>query len=324
VTKATFDLLSLAQQDTTLRQVGSYWIGPCPFCGGTDRFNVKRTTQADLWICRICGNGHYKDAIDYLQLRNGWSFTRASNYVQGDNTGQLPARAMAQAQDNERAAMIDKKLEQFTTQEIWEALHRRMAQEQREWWRAQGIPDDWQDYLKLGYTPDKRYISGLDGQIHTSAAYTIPYFIYPKQFVTLQYRLCDPASPKDRYRFENHLKTSYYLTTPTMPIAPNVIICEGAKKAIVVRTCTHDMKSTTVLGVPSKSDMGGVWQACAGAKDVWIVLDPDATNRAEELASKIGKAARIVELPIKVDEALLRGGLLQDDFANLLRQGIKL
>ena len=57
-----------------LKKSGGYHIGPCPFCGGKDRFNVKSAEGGDLWICRQCGDGKYHDVIDFLQRRDGRTF----------------------------------------------------------------------------------------------------------------------------------------------------------------------------------------------------------------------------------------------------------
>ncbi len=57
-----------------LKKSGQYHVGPCPFCGGRDRFNVKTTDGGDLWICRQCGDGKYHDVIDFLQRRDGRTF----------------------------------------------------------------------------------------------------------------------------------------------------------------------------------------------------------------------------------------------------------
>ena len=58
-----------------LKRAGPYLIGPCPFCGGSDRFNIKMTSDGvDLWVCRQCGDGKYHDAIDFLMRRDGLTF----------------------------------------------------------------------------------------------------------------------------------------------------------------------------------------------------------------------------------------------------------
>jgi DNA primase len=68
--KAQVNLLALAEQSTTLRRVassnGGEWAGPCPFCGGKDRFHVQPyRPDGGVWLCRGCSEGTWKDAIEY-------------------------------------------------------------------------------------------------------------------------------------------------------------------------------------------------------------------------------------------------------------------
>src|SRR5688572_11530011 len=60
-----------------LRKAGGYHIGPCPFCGGVDRFTVKHTREGDRWICRKCGDGKYHDVIDFVRRRDNVTFEQA-------------------------------------------------------------------------------------------------------------------------------------------------------------------------------------------------------------------------------------------------------
>lgn len=59
-----------------LKHSGAYWIGPCPFCGGVDRFNVKAADDGDLWVCRQCAPDKYHDVIDFLERRDGLTFAQ--------------------------------------------------------------------------------------------------------------------------------------------------------------------------------------------------------------------------------------------------------
>ena len=45
-----------ARCDLTRR--GREWVGPCPSCGGTDRFHVTDREGAARWGCRGCIDGH--------------------------------------------------------------------------------------------------------------------------------------------------------------------------------------------------------------------------------------------------------------------------
>ena len=44
------DLLNYAAQRTTLRRAGAEWVGPCPSCGGQDRFSIS--LRKGTWHCR--------------------------------------------------------------------------------------------------------------------------------------------------------------------------------------------------------------------------------------------------------------------------------
>src|SRR3990172_523917 len=201
----SFDLLSLIQADTCLKKVGRYWIGPCGMCGGRDRLVVKETPSGShIWICRVCSPGKYHDAADYIIKRDGCSFPQAIERMKtgGDESIERTIQNRIERASLDRQAEIDARLSDLTTHEIWEALHRRLEEDNRAWWRMQGIPDEWQDYLSLGFTPDKTYYD-CEGMLRSSPAYTIPYFHYDpacdgrRRFVTLQYRLTSPVNPLD-------------------------------------------------------------------------------------------------------------------------------
>jgi DNA primase len=73
------DLLTLIGHDTTLKRVastkGGEYAGPCPFCGGHDRFRVWPSSDRPGWWCRQCErNG---DAIAYVMQRDALDFRAA-------------------------------------------------------------------------------------------------------------------------------------------------------------------------------------------------------------------------------------------------------
>ena len=81
----TFDLLSLVEADTKLNRHGSYYVGPCPFCGGTDRFNLKKTQDGYRWFCRKCGDGKYHTSLDYIMRRDNIDFKTALLHLGEDH-----------------------------------------------------------------------------------------------------------------------------------------------------------------------------------------------------------------------------------------------
>ena len=52
--------------------------GPCPHCGGKDRWRFTDHDQAGRWWCNHCGTG---DGFELLQRFHGWDFKQAVNEV---------------------------------------------------------------------------------------------------------------------------------------------------------------------------------------------------------------------------------------------------
>lgn len=108
--------------------------GPCPVCGGKDRYRYDDLEGRGSWICNQCGPG---DGYKLLELVNGWSFTHALGEVRrllGDSP--MPA-AMVQApkaDDLQRkvAAMRrvwDASLHVEKGDPVWTYLNRRVGLE---------------------------------------------------------------------------------------------------------------------------------------------------------------------------------------------------
>lgn len=60
------DMVTLAGAHTELRRDGHQHAGPCPFCGGKDRFYV----ESGRWGCRHCAPG-WNDALTFVARRDG-------------------------------------------------------------------------------------------------------------------------------------------------------------------------------------------------------------------------------------------------------------
>ena len=61
--------------------------GPCPVCGGTDRFSINVNKQ--VWNCRGCSTGG--DVIDLVRHLDGLSFNEAVSLLTGHTPPQIPA-----------------------------------------------------------------------------------------------------------------------------------------------------------------------------------------------------------------------------------------
>jgi hypothetical protein len=76
---ALFNILRTTERlGAQLKKVGSSeWAGPCPRCGGTDRFAVN--TRKAVWHCRGCDRGG--DTINLVRFVNGCSYGEALAFL---------------------------------------------------------------------------------------------------------------------------------------------------------------------------------------------------------------------------------------------------
>jgi putative DNA primase/helicase len=85
----------IARRGIQLRRHGKELIGPCPRCGGTDRFAINVTKQ--VFNCRGCeARG---DVIDLVMFLDGSDFIRAGTTLAGEPPKTLNGNGSAQRHD---------------------------------------------------------------------------------------------------------------------------------------------------------------------------------------------------------------------------------
>lgn len=177
------DLLSLVGQDTRLRKVattaGGEYAGPCPFCGGRDRFRVQ--PEKGRWWCRRCGDGaRWEDAIAYIRKRDGVDFAEACRLLGASEsemgTGALPwrrppdrlRRAPTQPARIESVSRLATELaEDQVPTPAWQAAGMRFVAEAeaalwsevgeraRAYLHARGLQDETLQTWRIGFQPEE-------------------------------------------------------------------------------------------------------------------------------------------------------------------------
>lgn len=280
--------------------------GPCPTCGGARRFVVFTDHEFPFWhgYCDECGT-----------KIKAWEKVR----VKFDPQRAAAIDAERARQEMERAEYRKQKLAEFTSHDLWTELHSRMTAEHIEWWEAQGVPEDIQRYLSIGFKADKVYRDG-DGEERHSPAFTIPWFETGFNFQTMQYRLTDPTI-LDRYRFEYGLPgggSCFYTADPAEKIGDKVIICEGAKKAIVTWFWLSPANEHfTVIAAASNNTLGPALEATKDCGQRFLILDPGSERTAFKTA-KENKNLKAVYLPEKIDDLYRAGHINRSSFAGIL------
>lgn len=278
--------------------------GPCPKCGGHRRFVIFIDHEFPLnhGYCDECG----------CKIK-AWEKVK----TQYDPQRAAALEAERAREEAERAEYRRSKLVEFTTAELWAELRDRMTTEHILWWESQGVPEDIQRYLSIGYKADKMYYDDERTERH-SPAYTIPWFGRNFTFETMQYRLCGEGI-KDRYRFEYGLGgggSHYYLSDPSEPMKDRVVICEGAKKAIVTWLWLAPA-GFSIIAASSYNTLTPALEATKDCGQRFLVLDPGA-ERKSFVTAKENQNLKAVYLPEKIDDLYLAGHIDRDGFEKVL------
>jgi len=96
------DILAIAQAlGARLKRVGSEWAGPCPKCGGTDRFSISPAKR--VWNCGHQGAAG-GDVIELVRHVNAVDFMDAVEFLAGPRSNSL-------ANGHDHAAVEDRRRE---------------------------------------------------------------------------------------------------------------------------------------------------------------------------------------------------------------------
>jgi hypothetical protein len=156
--------LDLAQKREKLRKVsgtnGGEWQGPCPGCGGEDRFHVwpqQNQGQGSYW-CRGCGKGG--DAIQFLRDFEGMSYHDACAYLNIDMPDRPEHATLRQPREQKQgfiparhvppAELWQEKAEKLTA---WAQEHLMTNAEVLAWLAARGIDRTAAENYRLGWNP---------------------------------------------------------------------------------------------------------------------------------------------------------------------------
>lgn len=91
-----------------LRRAGQEQVGPCPVCGGSDRFSIN--TRKEVFNCRVCARGG--DGVALVEFVHGCSFKEALEFLVGKaEAAPNPERIARIRQQAEEKARKQKEIE---------------------------------------------------------------------------------------------------------------------------------------------------------------------------------------------------------------------
>lgn len=319
-TKLRSNLLEWAEKaGAHFHKAGHEWRSACPLHGGNnnDAFAIYSERGEQKWKCFTgpCGQG---DIYDFISRWQNCDLPEAYRMLGGEEQPDPQAIARAAAEQARRAEIAlqeqiekaQRALDELQRARKWLAYHAELTgnEQARRLWAERGIPQDWQDFWELGYCKDFA-ISAGDGLHHTPTL-AIPIKDCEWNVVNVRHRLLNPLKPGDKYRPDRPgLPAMPFMAHPGVALnADRILIVEGEIKSMVTyRTLyTGEDKTPQVIGIPGKTQFKNIAASLQG-HDVWICLDPDAGQEAQEAARMIG--GKIITLPMKIDDAILAGEL---------------
>lgn len=283
--KEQADLLGLVGKYTALTRLsGSEYGGPCPKCGGNDRFHVQ--SAEGWWFCRQC---HEKrgDVIEFVTWLEGVSFREACERLGG---GGFVAKAPTKHQ-SPRAPIVPP---DDRPPDVWQAAARAfVASAQAELWRnapaldylrARGLSDATIKAAGLGYWPQEAYRPGerwgQDKRVWLPRGWVIPCEVGSELAYVKVRRLdadmqADPKSPK-YVAVSGSKKRGVLYGLGDLAGHTDAILCEGEFDALLLRQHIAGMAGVVATGSATDASPGpAALLALVAIPRIWGALDTD-------------------------------------------------
>lgn len=300
------------------------WMWNCPF--HQDHKTPSFAVYQDGYKCYGCNE--HGDIFDWLAF---WSKRRLADVLKShdvDPLAEIQRKAEYAAKQAERLeAEIEKAqktLAELREVQSWIRYHQNMDGEYsqaRVMWESRGVPEWYQDWIKLGYDPSHTFWAGEE---YTSPTLTIPiYEPLTWEVVNIKHRILGEASDKlGKYRPEKSgLGAVLFPASPDLPVSGRVIAVEGEIKSMVTYVTLSDA-NIQVVGLPSKNPNEAIIKQLQKCDDVVLCLDPDADN-VKAVAHEIGNHVRVMSLPDKIDDYIITNSLDGDWLKSQVRMARK-
>jgi ribosomal protein L37AE/L43A len=303
-----FDLVSYVSSLVQLRKSGAYYIGPCPICGGRDRFNIKRA-EADLWICRKCiTDGKYHSAVDFVMQYHKLEYQEALKRMGLE----APRRPLGQIRPRSpyTPAPVQVVPDPAWQEKAWkkiDAANNLLISEAgkpgRDYLAARGISRGSIFMHSLGY-----------GMVYGRPAIFIPWLDVGEVVTALRYRFLDNQEPKYM-----HMKGSLAYLFGLQHILPSdqtLLFVEGEINAIsILQTLPRGM---SIVSAGSESNGNAALLRALAFPYKRVIVWSDEPSKAKAISERMNRTdAQLLKSP-RLDgkkwdaSEMLQAGVLMD------------
>ena len=159
-------VFELAQCDTQLKKVSvNEYAGPCPACGGRDRFhvNLRKRDGRGAWMCRVCRPAEmfgWGDDVDYLVAFRGMSKREALKIAREQlntllNQAQVARKYAAPDDDKPPREAWQEKAREYVERAQHALWHTPAGRAALEYVRGRGLQDETIRAAQLGFSLDR-------------------------------------------------------------------------------------------------------------------------------------------------------------------------
>ena len=304
---------------------GGEWAGPCPECGGEDRFRVwpehPESDTGRFW-CRQCDWSG--DGINYLQELRGLSFREACEELRVTYKLEAPKgraqrrqrrsshrpKASSRRRDNPASAAWQERARELVY-EAHERLFSAEGQRARDYLDERGLSELVLREAGIGYLPEdsyedpKRWSLQRKKDVWLPRGILLPYWTDPDRIVKLKIRR---QKGKPRYiQVPGGDTKALYLQSKVRAGEP-LVLCEGEIDALSVWEATEGAYAAVATGGTSGARLVQ-WQArIAMASIVLVAFDADEAGdeKARWWMDRLSNAKRARPLQQDVNEMLVK------------------
>lgn len=267
--------------------------GPCPICGGKDRFRYDDNGGRGTYFCNQCGPG---SGVDLVMKLNGWDFKTAATAVEKA----LPSAAVVIRRGAERRGSSD------VAMKSWRLAHPIIDGDPVSLYLAsRGLPGTSSPSLR--YRPNAPY-KHEDGRLTQLPAMVSLYQSPDKSAVTVQHLFLGPDGRKA------DLSPARKMAPCPIPSGGAVRLMPPAKTMGIAEGIETALSAAKLFELPvwAALDAGHLarWQPPNGVEAVIVFADHDDNFTGQAAAYELAKRLHVVA-KIRV-EVRLPGGVGDD------------
>lgn len=254
-----------------LRAAGGELVGPCPLCGGRDRFGINLHSRA--FLCRKCGiTGG--DSVELVRQVLNLGFAEALTWACGEAPASIdPAevarrRALAEAAEQRQRAAQNRYREQSLrdAREIWARSRPGSQGVVRAYLMARGFTPDMLPELPdaLRFLVDHPYVKKIGHElvtVHRGPCMIAGVLDAGGALTAVHQTWVDPEPPHGKAR----------ITWQGEPMPAKMV--RGSKKGAAIRLCTPDGADTLVMGEGIETTLTAMAAAAVPGAAYWAGVD---------------------------------------------------